>query len=98
MLKLVTHEREEVLFERTDTRDDYSLKIGGKKLPLLEVGRVYKVQRIDLDIHGTITSDDYQKSIQALVKRNYLLPYPETSKIIIDGYAYSSFCFRLAEP
>ncbi|MBI2110528.1 hypothetical protein HYT51_01995 [Candidatus Woesearchaeota archaeon] len=98
LLKLITHERGEVIFERTDPCDDYSMKEERKKLPLLEVGHVYRVQRIDLYVYGTIPSDEYQTSLGSLVKKNYLLPYPETSKIIINGYAYSSFCFSLTKP
>jgi len=105
LLQLIMREREEVIFERTDPRDDYFLKDEEKDLkkeekerPLLEAGRVYKVQRIELSIHGAIHSDEYQKSAENLVKRMYILPYAETSKIIIDGYVYSPFCFRLAKP
>ena len=98
LVQLMTKEATDVVFERMDPRDAYALENEEKeKCPALQRGERYTVQGLELNVHGTLIVENLHKTAEDLVRTKQLFLYPETSRVIINHHAYSSFCFRLAD-
>ena len=94
---LVSQKHPRVVFERKDPREDYTIK-DEEETPLeLERGSIYEVESIELWIRGIVTPSKMPSTIEALIANSTLTVFTEASRVIINGFKYSPFCFRIAE-